>query len=183
MAILSPASLLGCAAVAVAAGTALQPVAVLEIENAAVGSRARIPLWDGGRFSVVAQHSMYDQPVTEEFAVDAERRIVLEAVSSPSAAVREYFGISAAGERHAMQRPMDEIVFRVAAGTPQKLRIGSAERSFLELGAHGDRLVMRGARTTALAEWLTHVRVPDFPNFQSTGGELLEIRKVRHQAP
>jgi hypothetical protein len=132
---------------------------------------------------------MYDQPVTEEFAVDAERRIVLEAVSSPSAAVREYFGISAAGERHAMQRPMDEIVFRVAAGTPQKLRIGSAERSFLELGAHGDRLVMRGARTTALAEWLTHVRriappgVPDFPNFQSTGGELLEIRKVRHQAP
>jgi hypothetical protein len=153
MAILSPASLLGCAAVAVAAWTALQPVTVLEIANAAGGAPTRIAL-DGGGFSVVAQHSMYDQPVTEEFAVDAELRIVLKAVSSPSAAVREYFGISAPSERHAMERVMDEIVFRVAAGTPQKLRAGGAERSFLDLGTHGDRLVMRAARTTVLARWL-----------------------------
>ncbi len=89
------------------------------------------------------QHSIYDQPVTEDFVVDERGRIVLEAVTSPSAAVREYFGITAPGERHVVVRPMREIVFRVAEGTPQRLRAAGVERSFLELGEHGDRLVMR----------------------------------------
>ena len=158
MAILSPASLLGCAALAVAAGTALRQVPAIELENGARGTSVRIALPDTGRFSVVAQHSMYDQPVTEDFAVDSERGIVLTAVSSPSAAVREYFGIYIAGERHPMDRAMREIVFRVAAGTPQRLRVGGVERSFLQLGAHGDRLVMRPTRMTALSGWLSAFR-------------------------
>ena len=49
---------------------------------------------------------------------------------------------------------MPEIVFRVAAGTPQRLCAGGVERSFLEVGEHGDRVVLRadrawGARTAA----------------------------------
>jgi len=68
---------------------------------------------------------------------------VLQAVTSPSAAVREYFGITSAGERHTLPRTMPEIVFRIAAGTVQRLRAGGVERSFLELGEHGDRLVVR----------------------------------------
>ncbi|HEY6005288.1 MAG TPA: hypothetical protein VIV57_20575 [Anaeromyxobacter sp.] len=103
----------------------------------------RIPLGRGEPFSVVSQHSIYDQPVTEDFVVDDEGRIVLHAVTSPSAAVREYFGLTGAGERHEVVRTMREIVFRVAAGAPQRLRAGGKERSFLELGRHGDRLVMR----------------------------------------
>jgi hypothetical protein len=99
----------------------------------------------GEPFSVVYHHSMYDQPVTEEFMVE-DGRIVLQAVESPSAAVREYFGITAAGARHAVRRPMGEIVFRVAADTPQRLRVGGVERSFLDLGGHGDRLVLRVRR-------------------------------------
>jgi len=91
----------------------------------------------------VYQHSIYDQPVTEDFVVDDDGRIVLRAVTSPSAAVREYFGITSAGERHAMARTMPEIVFRIATGTAQRLRAGGVERSFLELGEHGDRLVLR----------------------------------------
>lgn len=155
MAILSPASVLGCAAVAVAAGTALRPVPAIEVENAARATAVRIALPDREGFAVVAQHSIYDQPVTEDFVVDAARGIVLTAVSSPSAAVREYFGIYALGDRQPMDRAMREIVFRVAAGTPQRLRVGSVEHSFLELGAHGDRLVMRPARMTALGRWLS----------------------------
>jgi hypothetical protein len=158
MAILTPSTLLGCAALAVAAGSALRPAPAIEIENTSRGTSLRIALGDGGRFSVVAQHSMYEQPVTEEFSVDTERGIVLTAVSSPSAAVREYFGIYALGERHPMDRAMREIVFRVAAGTPQRLRFGGVERSFLQLGAHGDRLVMRPARTSALSRWLSTFR-------------------------
>ena len=117
----------------------------LLVENTDRGTVLRIHLRAGEVFSVVYQHSMYDQPVTEDFVVDDGGHIVLRAVTSPSAAVREYFGITSAGDRHAMMRTMPEIVFRVATGTPQRLKAGGAERSFLELGEHGDRLVLRAA--------------------------------------
>ena len=115
----------------------------LVVENPERGTVLRVRLRPGEVFSVVYHHSIYDQPVTEDFVLDEEGRIVLRAVTSPSAAVREYFGITAAGERHAMARSMPEIVFRIATGTAQRLRAGGVERSFLELGEHGDRLVLR----------------------------------------
>src|SRR5215468_1904089 len=115
----------------------------LLIENTDRGTVQRIRLRAGEAFSVVYQHSIYDQPVTEDFVVDEEGRIVLRAVTSPSAAVREYFGITSAGERHSMARCMPEVVFRIATATAQRLRAGGLDRSFLELGEHGDRLVLR----------------------------------------
>ncbi len=144
------------AALAAAAGaaSALRPVTMLELENAARRRTVRFPLAGGEVFSVVARHSIYDAPVTEEFVVARDGAIVLEAVTSPSAAVREYFGITAAGERHAIERRMREIVFRVAAGAPQRLRVGVIDRSFLDLGDPGDRLVMRAARRPAAARWI-----------------------------
>jgi hypothetical protein len=145
---------LGAVAVAGAAA-ALHPVTVLELENAARGRTWRFALRGGEVFAVVSQHSMYDQPVTEEFSVDPRGRIALRAVSSPSAAVREYFGITGAGERQAMRRTMPEVVFRVAAGAPQRLLLGGAGHSFLEFGDHGDRLVMRAVRRPALAQVLS----------------------------
>ena len=129
--------------VAAAPGSAPpHPAHELLVENTDRGTVLRIPLRAGEVFSVVSQHSMYDQPVTEDFVVDEEGQIVLRAVTSPSAAVREYFGITSTGERKAMARTMPEIVFRIATGTAQRLRAGGMERSFLELGEHGDRLVL-----------------------------------------
>lgn len=122
--------------------------AVLELENADLGRTLAFELAPGEPFSVTSQHSMYDAPVTEHFVVGADGRIVLRMVSSPSAAVREYFGITAGGERHPVERILPEIVFRIATGTPQRLRIGGLERSFLEIGEHGDRVVLR-ARSAA----------------------------------
>jgi hypothetical protein len=115
----------------------------LLVENSDRGTVLRIRLRPGEVFSVVYQHSIYDQPVTEDFVLDEKGRIVLRAVTSPSAAVREYFGITSAGERHAVSRTMPEIVFRIATGKAQRLRVRGGERSFLELGEHGDRLVLR----------------------------------------
>jgi hypothetical protein len=144
---------LGGTALAAALATALRPVPALEVVNAERGRTFRAPLPPGERFAVVYRHSMYDQPVTEEFVLHGGR-IVLEAVSSPSAAVREYFGLLGPGERHARARSLPELVFRVATGVPQRLRIDGVERSFLELGDPGDRLVMRAARRPAAAGWL-----------------------------
>ena len=115
----------------------------LLVENTDRGTVRRIHLRPGEVFSVEYHHSIYDQPVTEDFVVGDDGQIVLRAVTSPSAAVREYFGITSAGERHALARTMSEIVFRIATGTAQRLRAGGVERSFLELGEHGDRLVLR----------------------------------------
>lgn len=140
---------------AAAAALARPPGAVLVLRNEARGRTVSIPLGAGAEFAVTAQHSMYDAPVTEEFVVGPGGEIVLRAVSSPSAAVREYFGLTAAGERHAVTRSLREVVFRVAAGAPQTLRAGGAERSFLELGDHGDRLVLTAARPPALLRWKT----------------------------
>src|SRR5262245_3057033 len=117
----------------------------LLVENTDRGTILRVHLRPGEGFSVVCHRAIYDQPVTEEFVVEAEGQIVLRSLTSPSAAVREYFGITSAGERHAVVRTMPEIVFRIAAGTPQRLRAGGVERSFLELGEHGDRLIVHAA--------------------------------------
>ena len=62
----------------------------LLVENPNRGTVLRVRLRPGEVFSVVYQHSIYDQPVTEDFVLDEEGRIVLQAVTSPSAAVREY---------------------------------------------------------------------------------------------
>jgi hypothetical protein len=146
---------LAAAALAVAAaGLALRPVTLLELRNEARGLTVTFRVPEGGPFEVTSQHSMYDQPVTEEFVVGPHGELELQAVSSPSAAVREYFGLTGPGERHAVARTMREIVFRIAAGAPQRLRAGGEERSFLELGDHGDRLVLTASRSYALTRWL-----------------------------
>ena len=143
-----------CAVAALAIAAALRQTTVLEVENDSRGSASLVPLPEGAPFSVTSRHSMYDAAVTEEFVVDREGRIALRSVSSPSAAVREYFGITALGERHAIERAMERIIFRVAMGAPQRLVVGGRERSFLEFGDRGDRLVMRAVHRPALARWL-----------------------------
>lgn len=143
---------LGSAAAAAALLAALRPVTVLELENAARRRTLRAAVGEGEPFAVVYHHSMYDAPVSEEFVL-ANGRVLLEAVSSPSAAVREYFGLAAAGERHQVARSMPEVVFRVATGVPQRLRVRGATISFLEVGEHGDRLVLRAGRAPALLRW------------------------------
>ena len=151
---MGPGAWLGGVAAAALAAAALRPVPVLEIDNTSRGGTWRLPLAAGETFAVTSRHSIYDQPVTEEFSAAPDGGIALRAVASPSAAVREYFGITAPGERHAVERVLGRIAFRVAMGTPQALRLGGRERSFLEFGDHGDRLVMQLASEPAVARWL-----------------------------
>jgi hypothetical protein len=132
------------AAALLVAGCAARSPA-LEVLNLERGRSWRFPLAAGGAFAVTAHHSMYEAPVTEEYAVAGDGRIALLAVESPSAAVREYLGLTGAGERQEVRRQMPEVVFRVAAGRAQRLAAGGAWRSFLEFGDHGDRLVLRAA--------------------------------------
>ena len=120
-----------------------RPATVLEFENAGRGVVARYPVNTGDTFTITYQHSIYRQPVVEEFSVGSGGELVLTGVRSESGAVLEYFGFSDSRPFHAMNRPMRVIVFRVAMEGAQMLTLGGRRISFLGLGDPGDRITLR----------------------------------------
>lgn len=120
-----------------------RPATVLEFENAGQGIVARYPVNTGDAFSITYQHSIYRQPVVEEFSVGPGGELLLTGVRSDSGAVLEYFGFSDSRPFHTMNRPMRTIVFRVAMEGAQKLTLGDRRISFLCLGDPGDRITLR----------------------------------------
>ena len=129
----------------IAAGGAFlfRPTTALEFENAGRGIVARYPMETGDAFSITYQHSIYRQPVTEDFSVGPGGDLILTGVRSESGAVLEYFGFSDSRPFHAMNRPMRTIVFRVAMEGAQILTLGGRRISFLALGDPGDRITVR----------------------------------------
>jgi len=119
------------------------PATVLEFENAGRGIVARYPVEAGDAFSITYQHSIYRQPVIEEFSVGPGGELVLTGVRSESGAVLEYFGFTDSRPFHAMNRPMQTIVFRVAVEGAQTLSLGDRRVSFSSLGDPGDRITVR----------------------------------------
>lgn len=111
----------------------------LRVENTVTGRVFEFHLGPARRFDIVYHHSMYDAPVVENFLIE-DNRIVLTAVVSASAAVREYFGLTAPGERHLLTRRMDAVYLRVAMGEAPRLDVGDRRFSFRDFGAPGDRL-------------------------------------------
>lgn len=147
---MTPRALAIPAALALAA---LWPERALVVVHGERGEVACLPLAGGERFAVTWIHSMYDAPVTEEYQV-ARGRLALRAVESPSAAAREYLGLTGSGDRQGAERALPSLAYRVAMGAPQRLRAGGAERSFAEWGAPGDRLELRLARRPWIARYL-----------------------------
>ena len=133
-----------------AAGAAFlfRPASVLEFENAGRGIVARYAVTAGDVFSIAYRHSIYLQPVVEEFSVGPDGELVLTGVRSDSGAVLEYFGFSDSRAFHAMNRPMRTIVFRVAMEGAQTLTLGGRRISFLRLGDPGDRIMLRLAEVS-----------------------------------
>jgi hypothetical protein len=130
------------------------PVTVLEFGNAGRGTVVRYPVEAGDAFSITYQHSIYRQPVVEEFSVGRDGELVLTGVRSESGAVHEYFGFEDSRPYHAMNRPMRTIVFRVAMEGAQTLTLGGRRISFLGLGDPGDRITVRLATASAAARWI-----------------------------
>lgn len=129
---------------AAAGGSLLfRPATVLEFENSGRGVVARYAVKAGDAFSITYQHSIYRQPVVEEFSVGPGGELILTGVRSDSGAVLEYFGFSDSRPFHALNRPMRTIVFRIAMEGAQTLSLGGRRISFLRLGDPGDRVVLR----------------------------------------
>lgn len=120
-----------------------RPVTALQLENVDRGGVYRYSLKAGDSFSITYRHSIYRRPVIEEFTVGRLGELVLIGVRSESEAVLEYFGFTDTRTFHAMNRPMRDIVFRVAVDGAQVLTIGGRRTSFLRLGDPGDRIMVR----------------------------------------
>jgi hypothetical protein len=139
---------------AAAAGCALAPGSTLKLENTESGRVFELCVEPGQGFSIVYHHSIYDAPVTEEFLIE-NQRIVLVAVSSASGAVREYFGLNGAGERHGVRREFNPVYLRIAMGEPPRLTVGNRLFSLLDFGAPGDRIKLTAASHQA---WSCSIR-------------------------
>lgn len=136
---------------AVGAAFLFRTATVLEFENTGRGIVARYPVNPGDAFSITYQHSIYRQPVVEEFSVGPGKDLVLTGVRSESGAVLEYFGFGDSRPFHAMNRPMRTIVFRVAMEGAQTLTLDGRRISFLRLGDPGDRITVRLADVSIAA--------------------------------
>jgi hypothetical protein len=95
-----------------------------------------------GRFSVTYLHSMYHVPFTEEYVVDPDGSIRLDAVGSVGGTVSDYFALEGTtGEVRALERRFTSLSFLIGATQPQVLRSGTRTLSFRELGEPGTRVV------------------------------------------
>lgn len=93
-------------------------------------------------FSVFYIHSIYKEPVVEEFEAE-EDAIVLKGVRTSSPAVMEYLGFEDMKQFHPMNEKMGAIYFKWGTGGGQTLIIGGRKIHFNEIGKRGDRIQLR----------------------------------------
>lgn len=94
-------------------------------------------------FSVFYIHSLYKEPVTEEFQVD-RGAMVLKGVRTKSPAVMEYYGFQDRGEFHPMSRRLGAVfIMRRAMGEGQGLIVRDRKIYLSEIADEGDRIQLR----------------------------------------
>ena len=91
------------------------------------------------RFSIYYIHSVYQEPVIEEFEA-APNTIILKGVRTKSAAIAEQYGLDDQKSFHPMDEKLGAIFLRVSAGEGQGLIVGDRKIYLGEIGAKGDRI-------------------------------------------
>ncbi len=104
-------------------------------------------------FSIFYIHSIYNEPVIEEFQVDKEA-IFLKGVRTKSPAVMEYYGFEDMKEFHPMNQSLGAIfIIRRGMGEGQGLVVRDRKIYLSEIGEKGDRIRLR-VRSVALGYYL-----------------------------
>ncbi len=91
------------------------------------------------RFSIYYIHSVYQEPVIEEFEA-APNTIILKGVRTKSPAIAEQYGFEDQKSFHPMDEKLGAIFLRVSAGEGQGLIVGDRKIYLGEIGAKGDRI-------------------------------------------
>jgi hypothetical protein len=117
----------------------LKKVLLLQLENTDHPRTFQIRIGPSERFTVSCIHSIYNEPVIEEFEAE-EGGIVLKGVRSKSPAVMEYFGFQDMKEFHPKNLTLGAIFLRVGMGKGQGLAVRDRTIYLSEIGARGERI-------------------------------------------
>jgi hypothetical protein len=118
-------------------------VKVLQLENMDHPKAIRIRINSSEKFSVFYIHSIYKEPVVEEFQVKKEA-IILRGVRTKSPAVMEYYGFEDIREFHPMNRRLGAFfIIRRGMGEGQGLIVRDRKIDLSEIGEKGDRIHLR----------------------------------------
>lgn len=94
-------------------------------------------------FSIFYIHSIYKEPVAEEFQAE-KGAIVLKGVRTKSPAVMEYYGFDDTREFHPMNQRLGAVfIIRRGMGEGQGLIVRDRKIYLSEIGEKGDRIQMR----------------------------------------
>lgn len=117
-------------------------VTVLHIENMDHPRTVRIRVSPTEPFSVFYIHSIYKEPVVEEFQADGDA-VVLKGVRTKSPAVMEYYGFEDMKGFHPMNQRLGAIYFKWGIGEGQGLIVGDRKIYLSGIGERGDRIQLR----------------------------------------
>ena len=107
-------------------------------------------------FSVFYIHSIYKEPVVEEFQAEGDA-IVLKGVRTKSPAVMEYYGFEDMKGFHPMDQRLGAIYFKWGIGEGQGLIVRDRKIYLSEIGERGDRIQLRVESMSLLSYLLSGI--------------------------
>ena len=117
-------------------------VTLLHIENMDRPKAIHIRIRPSETFSMFYIHSIYKEPVAEEFLAGKEA-IILKGVRTKSPAVMEYYGFEDTTGFHQMNRRLGAIYFKWGTGEGQGLIVRDRKIYLSEIGERGDQIQLR----------------------------------------
>ena len=131
-------------------------VTVLHIENMDHPRTIRIRISPSEPFSVFYIHSIYKEPVVEEFQAEGDA-IILKGVRTKSPAVMEYYGFEDMKGFHPMNQRLGAIYFKWGIGEGQGLIVRDRKIYLSEIGERGDRIQLRVESLSLLSYLLSGI--------------------------
>ena len=132
-------------AILIAAGGVFlfKKVTLLHIENMNRPLALHIRINPSETFSMFYIHSIYKEPVIEEFKAEQEA-IVLKGIRTKNPAVMEYYGFNDVKEFHPMNVKLGAVfLIKRGMGEGQGLIVGDRKIYLSEIGERGDRIQLR----------------------------------------
>ncbi|MGB7573950.1 MAG: hypothetical protein WBN53_08825 [Thermodesulfobacteriota bacterium] len=134
----------------------MKKVTVLHIENMDHPRTIRIRISPSEPFSVFYIHSIYKEPVVEEFQAEGDA-IILKGVRTKSPAVMEYYGFEDMKGFHPMNQRLGAIYFKWGVGEGQGLIVRDRKIYLSEIGERGDRIQLRVESLSLLSYLLSGI--------------------------
>jgi hypothetical protein len=128
-------------------------VTLLHIENMDRPNAIHIRISPTETFSMFYIHSIYKEPVVEEFQAERDA-IILRGVRTKSPAVMEYYGFQESEEFHPINLKLGAVfLIRRGMGEGQGLIVEERKIYLSEIGEKGDRIQLR-VESMSLAKYL-----------------------------